>query len=242
MSANQNQTIWRYPRAGTTLSASVAKPSYPTGDPVTDSFVTLEHALPVQTRRRSSTKASFVNGTKPTRSQSSTTVNEYKPTSTSSDAVVVENTEHYVDMIISGVQNLARFFDPNRTVHIDAGPNSTTASLTICFNGPSPVPSIESTGRFATPSNQPSKNCTIVQKMPRTDIVLLNTTVHRGSANDTSTSKVDEIIRMSKEFYTWDKVAYYILASVYTIGQAIEILIRMRRRLREWRDRTKLGV
>lgn len=78
--------------------------------------------------------------------------------------------------------------------------------------------------------------------MPRTDIVLLNTTVHRGSANDTSTSKVDEIVRMSKEFYTWDKVAYYILASVYTIGQAIEILIRMRRRLREWRDRTKLGV
>lgn len=137
------------------------------------------------------------------------------------------DTKRYVDVIVDGVQSLANIFKANHSVNIDSEPTATNAKTGLVLDS---MPNDQS-DQFNLPPSKPQgaspAACPTLQSASQTNIVLVNATTFQAPANDSTTSKMDEILSVSKQFYTWDKVAYYILATVYTIGQIIEVLISM---------------
>lgn len=147
------------------------------------------------------------------------------------------DTKRYVDMIVDGAQSLVSIFKANHTVHIDSEPTAINTKTGLLFDSMPNDRSDQFNLPLSTPQGASPGACPILQSASQTNIILLNTTTFQAPANNSSTSKMDEILHMSQQLYTWDKVAYYILATVYTIGQIVDVLISMWKWVQERRAR-----
>lgn len=234
MSARPGQTTWDCPSVNITgRTSSIRNSSF-----INNATVATQTGVPAQNDHQLSTKNLPAIPTKSITSQGVTSTlvaREGGLDARRSDAS--KDTKHYVDMIIDGALNLANLFKANQTVQIDHNYTASNTSTDLLLDNMSTDQSDRSNLLPSTTPGALPAACPTTQSALQTNIILLNTTTFQAPANKSSTSKMDEILPMSQQFYTWDKVAYYILATVYTIGQIIDILISMWKWVQERRAR-----